>query len=286
MHRRLLAPVAVLLAFPAPALAQAEAPQPTSAELGASEYGVVRGLPPTGFSVAPATVVAGAPVTVSVRIDGARRRIRARVVLQGSGRRPTVLGLGRLRTGVTVTRRWTPRLAAGRYTARLVAAGRRLKRVTVTVAPAPAPAPVAAASAGAFPVRGVWSLGGPEARFGARRNGHVHQGQDVFAAENTPLVSPVAGVVYFRRVQPSGAGHYLVIRGGDGRDYVFMHLVAGSETVDKGSAVRAGQQIGRVGHTGAANGSHLHFELWPDGWYAERSQPIDPLPDLRAWAGG
>ncbi len=98
MHRRLLAPVAVLLAFPAPALAQAEAPQPTSAELGASEYGVVRGLPPTGFSVAPATVVAGAPVTVSVRIDGARRRIRARVVLQGSGRRPTVLGLGRLRT--------------------------------------------------------------------------------------------------------------------------------------------------------------------------------------------
>ena len=30
---------------------------------------------------------------------------------------------------------------------------------------------------------------------------------------------------------------------------------------------------------------HLHFEIWPDGWYAsDDSQPIDPAPDLRAWA--
>ena len=32
--------------------------------------------------------------------------------------------------------------------------------------------------------------------------------------------------------------------------------------------------------------AHLHFEIWPDGWYATAdSHPIDPLPDLLAWAG-
>ncbi|MGI8624028.1 MAG: M23 family metallopeptidase, partial [Solirubrobacteraceae bacterium] len=155
--------------------------------------------------------------------------------------------------------------------------------VTVKARPAPS-APVTASSAGVFPVRGAWSFGGPDAGFGARRNGHTHQGQDVFAAEHTPLFSPVAGTVSFRSVQPAGAGHYLVIRDTGGRDYVFMHLVAGSERVDRGDAVRPGQPIGAVGHTGDAQGSHLHFELWPDGWYAPRSAPVDPLATLTAWA--
>jgi murein DD-endopeptidase MepM/ murein hydrolase activator NlpD len=139
------------------------------------------------------------------------------------------------------------------------------------------------ATPGIFPVRGTYSFGGDDARFGAARNGHVHQGQDVMAAEGTPLVSPRAGVVFWRAVQKGGAGHYLVIRGDDGRDYVFMHLVAGSETVSKGDPVTAGQVIGAVGQTGDAEGPHLHFEIWPNGWYAKGSEPIDPLPDLTAW---
>lgn len=292
MRSRLVLSAIALLAVPAPVSAQVEAPQPTSAELGASEYGVSRGLRPTAFGLAPGTVVAGTAVRVRVRVDGPGRRVRLRVAVTRSGaRRPAaVLKIGRVRTGVSVTRRWTPRLAAGRYSARLLA-GRRLRRTAsspgrVALVVGAAPAPVAVASAGVFPVRGAWSLGGPEARFGARRAGHVHRGQDVFAAENTPLVSPVSGSVFFRRVQPRGAGHYLVIRGTDGRDYVFMHLVAGSETVGPGDPVRAGQQIARVGHTGDADGSHLHFEIWPGGWYAESSKPIDPLPDLQAWATG
>jgi murein DD-endopeptidase MepM/ murein hydrolase activator NlpD len=90
--------------------------------------------------------------------------------------------------------------------------------------------------------------------------------------------------VFWRKVQKSGAGHYLVIRATTGVDYVLMHLVAGSETVDEGDPVKAGQQIGQVGHTGDASGPHLHFEIWPDGWYAAGSKPIDPLPQLKAWA--
>jgi len=290
--RLVAAPLLALALLPATARAQAEAPLDVDGT-GGARYGAA-GLRAAAFSVAPGRVTAGAPLTISVRVVGPARRVRARVALVARGRRAGVLRLGRMRTGATVTRRWTPRVRPGSYVARLSARagdGRRLVRTPsrsgafpVTVVAAPAPTPCAASVAGVFPVRGDWSFGGPESRFGAARNGHVHQGQDVFAAEGTPLVSPVAGSVFWRRVQPAGAGHYLVIRDAGGVDYVFMHLVAGSERVDRSDVVRAGQPIGQVGHTGDARGSHLHFELWPDGWYAAGAKPVDPLPQLRAWA--
>jgi murein DD-endopeptidase MepM/ murein hydrolase activator NlpD len=145
-------------------------------------------------------------------------------------------------------------------------------------------APPVTASAGVFPVQGPYSFGGDDARFGAGRTGHVHQGQDILAAAGTPVVSPRAGFVAWRAYQEGGAGHYVVVHGDDARDYVFMHFQDGSVLVQKGQAVTAGQQLGAVGSTGASSGPHLHFEIWPDGWYAEDSAPIDPLPDLLAWA--
>jgi murein DD-endopeptidase MepM/ murein hydrolase activator NlpD len=260
----------VLLAFPGSAWAQAEAPVDTS-DSGGAGYEVRAPI----FSVAPGRVRAGSPVTVSVRVIGPGRRVRARVVVGRS-----VLRL-RLRVGRTVTRRWTPSVAPGSYVASLRVRGRARSTFPVTVVAA---RPVAATITGVFPVQGPYSFGDASDRFGAKRDGHVHQGQDVIAAKGTPLVSPVAGSVFWRKVQPGGAGHYLVIRAADGTDYVFMHLLAGSELVAKGDAVTAGQGIGQVGATGDAQGPHLHFEIWPDGWYAPKSQPIDPLPQLRAWS--
>jgi murein DD-endopeptidase MepM/ murein hydrolase activator NlpD len=140
-------------------------------------------------------------------------------------------------------------------------------------------------TAGVFPVQGVYDLGGDDARFGAGRRGHVHQGQDIAAAEGTPIVSPVAGIVHWRAYQKAGAGHYVVVRGDDGRDYVFMHMQDDSVVVEKGRRVAAGERLGNVGDTGDSHGAHLHFEIWPDGWFANAdSHPIDPLPELLAWA--
>ena len=134
-----------------------------------------------------------------------------------------------------------------------------------------------------FPIAGAFDWGGPDARFGAKRKGHRHQGQDLPAAAGTPVVAPYRGVVAAVQYQAKGAGHYVVIHSED-YDYVFMHLRAGSTVVAEGQRVRTGQRIGDVGSTGESSGPHLHFEVWVGGWYAG-GHPIDPLPLLQAWAG-
>jgi murein DD-endopeptidase MepM/ murein hydrolase activator NlpD len=250
------------------------------------------------FMVAPGTLEPGVAATFSFRVEARARKVRVRIELTRAGTRGVAkrLRLGYLRTGRLHERVWTPglgELAAGEYDVTLKAfddAGRSLRRtakasgrshVTVTVPPPP-PSTVA----GVFPVAGAYSFGGPESVFGAGREGHVHQGQDISAAEGTPLVAPLASTVTWVKYQAGGAGHYAVLRGADGRDYVFMHMKAGSITVAKGAVLAAGTQFGQVGSTGSSSGPHLHFEIWPDGWYSSKeSQPIDPLPQLMAWAG-
>ena len=247
------------------------------------------------FGVNPGTLQpGGAPAEFAFRIDGSPRRARVRIDLVRVGERsPTVrLRMGWKRTGVRYTRTWGPQadeLPQGDYVARLHAVDDR-GRVLTRTATASGRSPLQVASApvkvgnGVFPIQGAWSWGGEDARFGAPRGTRSHQGQDLVAAEGTPLVSPRAGSVLVVGYQPDGAGHYVVIRADEGRDLVFMHLVKGSIPVAKNDPVQPGQQIGQVGNSGRSFGAHLHFEIWPDGWYAKGAQPIDPRPDLEAWA--
>lgn len=132
------------------------------------------------------------------------------------------------------------------------------------------------------PIAGAFDWGGADARFGAKRKGHRHQGYDLAAASGTPVVAPYRGVVTAVQYQRRGAGHYVVIQGED-YDYVFMHLRAGSIAVSEGDRVRTGARVGEVGSSGGSSGPHLHFEIWVGGWFAG-GHPIDPLPLLQAWA--
>jgi murein DD-endopeptidase MepM/ murein hydrolase activator NlpD len=305
MRRRLLAGAALaLLAWPATGHAQsggATVPGPT----GGAGYGAsVPGLIATRFAVTPRTLAPGAALTFRYRIDGTRRSARVRVdVLPLGSRHPAArIRLGWKRTGRTMVRRWTPIagvLTPGEYVVRLHAvdrSGRTLRRTAtasgrsrliVETPPAPTPpaaTPPAAVGRGAFPVRGAYSFGD---LFGAERDGAKHRGQDLPAAEGTPVASPRAATVTWRAYQAAGAGNYVVVHADDGRDFVFMHLQTGSITVEKGATLAAGQLFAKVGSTGHSTGPHLHFEIWPDGWYAsDASQPIDPLPDLQGWAQG
>ena len=135
----------------------------------------------------------------------------------------------------------------------------------------------------AHPVPGPHDYGGSASRFGASRPGHTHQGQDMGAACGEKLFVATGGTVTTKAYQAGGAGYYIVIRGwATGGSYVYFHMQKPSWAAE-GQAVYTGQQIGKVGNTGASTGCHLHFERWTaPGWYAG-GKAYDPLPELRYW---
>lgn len=252
--------------------------------------GALAGPTAKSFSATPEVVAPGAKVAFAVR---ATPGARVRVDLLVPGRAAARLTLGRVRRSGVLRRVRTVKVPAGKYTARVAVSGagttRYLRVPLSVVAPAPpappTPASLATASTGLFPVQGPYNFGGDASRFGAGRTGHTHQGQDIAAAEGTPVVTPRGGIVHWMAYQARGAGHYVVIAGDDGRHYVFMHLQTGSTVVAKGAPVVAGQRLAGVGNTGSSEGPHLHLEIWVNGWWASKaSTPIDPLPDLLAWA--
>ncbi len=230
----------------------------------------------------------GAPATVSFRIDGRTRLTDVRVYLIPAGERAprSTIRLGAQPRGsvrrVPLTGRESGILPEGSYIVRVAAKdarGRRLRRR----------AGISSTRELAFlhhrfPVAGPFSYGGEGSHFGSPRRGHRHQGEDLAAAEGTPVVAPRAGNVKAVGYQRSGAGHYVVLDSLDeDRDYVFMHLRTGSITVRTGNAVRTGRQIAEVGSTGSSSGPHLHFEVWTGGGWYTGGSPIDPLPLLKAW---
>lgn len=297
---------------------------PTALRSGGAAYGSP--LPvPARHPVAQRLAPTPREITAGHRAPAIRLRVRQRgiasvrarlVVLRLPGNRPVARRrLGWVKTGRTLTVRLPKavKLRTGRYLVRLHVKdprGRTLRRTgdypgrarIVVRRPRPAPAPVPPAKApaptpalpapspagmGRFPVAGPFDFGGPDARFGAGRAGHIHQGQDIMAEAGTPVVAPYAGRISSTSYQAGGAGEYVVLDGADGRDYFFAHCVRGSTAVADDAPVVAGQQLCQVGATGATSGHpHLHFEIWQVGWRVPGGAPIDPLPELLAWAGG
>jgi len=131
------------------------------------------------------------------------------------------------------------------------------------------------------PVRGRYAYGRRDARFGASRSGHMHEGQDVFAKSGTPLVAVSDGVVVdgagARGRYAGGRGNYLVIYNPDAtRSYVYMHMLEPPE-LRRSDRVTAGEMIGAVGCSGSCWGPHLHFEVRRGkATLRSHTRPIDP----------
>jgi murein DD-endopeptidase MepM/ murein hydrolase activator NlpD len=104
-------------------------------------------------------------------------------------------------------------------------------------------------------------------------SGHFHGGLDLAAPLGTQVRAATGGRA---RVlwNPSGYGLYVLLDSGGGLQTLYGHLSAAS--VLDGDAVRAGQEIGRMGSTGLSTGPHLHFEVRRNG------RPVDPTPYLPA----
>ena len=89
-----------------------------------------------------------------------------------------------------------------------------------------------------------------------------HGGVDVRAAYGTEVPSAGAGRVVSARDQ-GGYGLMVVVEHAPGLQTRYAHLSA--SLVRAGDLVADGQPIGRVGASGRATGSHLHFEVVQDG---------------------
>jgi murein DD-endopeptidase MepM/ murein hydrolase activator NlpD len=103
----------------------------------------------------------------------------------------------------------------------------------------------------------------------ARPAGRRHQGNDIFAAEGTPIVAVDDGALRFAE-DPIG-GHAFYLHADDETVYYGAHLSA-YEGESPRRAV-AGEVLGYVGRTGnaATTAPHLHFEVHPSGGVA-----VDP----------
>jgi len=280
-------------------------------ESGGAQYGQVLAKavdrPVASLLTVPDSVVSGVAPKIAVRIDHPHdRRVTARiVVLRMPGGDPAArIALGRIQTGRKIAVRWPKgvTLAEGQYVVRvhakdsrnhvLVRKARAAGLATMTVTPAPVVplAPVTPATpvgdvvpGGVFPVAGAYTFGDG---IGEARSGHTHQGQDVLTAEGTPVLAPTAGTITVTSYQASAAGYYVVEQSTDGRSFFFAHCQKDSFGAEAGEVVAAGTQVCRAGSTGDAKGSHLHFEIWVDGWRTSaKSHFVDPLAQLKAWAG-
>lgn len=321
-----LTSAALLLSAPAPQAVAGEpggAAAPAAPQAGGSEFGVPASVtrPVLGELHVPGTAVLGRPPKVTLKLlEKGVGTVYLRVLIVNLASRRTVVTatMGWVHTSRLLSVAWpaAARLATGTYRVTVSAHdhhnGNILRSAHISgevtlnvkapvkpVTPSPpatspepgVPTPAQTAADGAvFPVRGAHSFGGPENRFGAPREGHVHQGQDVLTAEGTPDVAPLAGTIEAATYQAGGAGYYVVEHTTVGFDLMFAHCQAGSFSVVANQTVASGQTICRAGQTGDATAPHLHFEMWVGGWQAAGGHPIDPLPYLEAWeqdgAGG
>jgi murein DD-endopeptidase MepM/ murein hydrolase activator NlpD len=132
-----------------------------------------------------------------------------------------------------------------------------------------------------FPMRAEPDFGEADARFGAYRSGHMHEGQDVFAKAGTPLVAMRAGRVV-ETGDDGGRGNYIAIWSREAHStFVYLHMIRPTR-LHPGDHVRAGQRVGAVGCTGSCWGDHVHVELRHGR--GTTGTPHDPLPLLKRLA--
>jgi murein DD-endopeptidase MepM/ murein hydrolase activator NlpD len=115
-----------------------------------------------------------------------------------------------------------------------------------------------------FPIYGTASFG--DSFGGPRANipGGWHHGEDIFAAEGTPLLAVADGTLHTIGFTKIG-GYRLWLRDTEGNEFYYAHLSAYSPLAVEGRSVEAGDVVGFVGDTGDAEGGspHLHFEIHP-----------------------
>ena len=87
-----------------------------------------------------------------------------------------------------------------------------------------------------------------------------HYGLDIDGDTGDSIVAAASGTVTFAGWKNNGGGYQVWIAHGSGLYTTYNHM--SSVSVGRGQSVSKGQRVGRMGATGFATGSHLHFEVW------------------------
>lgn len=118
----------------------------------------------------------------------------------------------------------------------------------------------------------IWPLKGLiTSQFGVRTLGgrrDYHTGLDIDGNSGASIRAAESGKVSFNGYI-NGYGYTIIIDHRDGYSTVYAHNSA--NLVKVGQSVNKGDIIARVGATGNATGSHLHFEI------REKGKPVNPL---------
>jgi murein DD-endopeptidase MepM/ murein hydrolase activator NlpD len=89
-----------------------------------------------------------------------------------------------------------------------------------------------------------------------------HDGVDYGTAKGNEVYAVAGGVVETSDFTDIN-GNYVAIKHADGITSYYLHL--NEKGIAKGSAVEAGQEIGKVGSTGRSTGPHLHLGIMKNG---------------------
>jgi len=100
-----------------------------------------------------------------------------------------------------------------------------------------------------------------------------HVGIDLMAPHGSPIHAAAAGTVLYAGWYYA-YGNIVDIRHTDGVVTRYAHMSAFAPGIRSGADVLAGDEIGKVGATGRAQGAHVHFEVRANG------RAIDPKPYL------
>ena len=109
----------------------------------------------------------------------------------------------------------------------------------------------------------------------ARGTDRLHEGQDIFAPQGTPVLSATEG--YIANIGQNNLGGQTVsVVGAGGRIYYYAHLDSYAPHIAEGDFVTTQTVLGYVGTTGNAADTppHLHFGVYAPGG------ALNPLPLL------
>jgi len=99
-----------------------------------------------------------------------------------------------------------------------------------------------------------------------------HQGIDIAGPSGSSIIASGSGIVTYSGYN-GGYGRMVIISHGHGYTSVYAHN--SQNLVEVGDRVEKGDLIAKMGRTGRATGTHLHFEVRIHG------EPVDPLTVLK-----